>query len=195
MAKKQAKPGNDLMAMFEEDAPTVESLPAEKIAMVSRLAMRQAELEAEVLKLSAELKAKVEEFTQVSEKELPDAMDALGLAELKLKTGEKIGIGTFYHASIPKAMEAAAFKFLRDLGDGSDALIKNEIRVTFGKGEDKAAESFIQIVVDKGYQYSAKKFVHPQTLKAFVKERAEGGKPVPETVFGVHVQKKALISR
>ena len=44
--------------------------------------------------------------------ELPDAMQAAGLTQIKLSTGENITISEFYNAHISKANQETAYRWL-----------------------------------------------------------------------------------
>mgnify|MGYP005744013839 FL=1 len=57
-----------------------------------------------------------------------------------------------------------------------DDIIKNEVKVTFGKGEDNKAGAFLDDAVSKGLSVDNKKTVHPSTLKAVIKDEMSQGK-------------------
>ena len=59
-----------------------------ELSIVSALANKQLQLVTEVAELEADLKAKKEELRLTSEQELPDAMQAAGLTQIKLNSGE-----------------------------------------------------------------------------------------------------------
>lgn len=178
---------------FEDNAPAVTRLPAEGLSQVSVLAAEQSRLEQEVSDAEAKLKNLKDELRKCAEERLPDAMLALGLESLTLDDGSRVNIRTDYHASIPAALEVKAFGWLRE--HNAESMIKNEIKAMFGKGEDALAAAMIQFAQGNKIDIKTKQAVHPQTLKAFVKENAEAGKPVPEDLFGVFVQKRAQITR
>ena len=68
-----------------------------------------------------------------SEQELPDAMQAAGLNQIVLSTGEKISINEFYNAHISKANQEVAYQWL--VANGHEGLIKNEVLLKFGREE------------------------------------------------------------
>ncbi len=97
------------------------------------------------------------------------------------------------HASIPADRKDEALGWLRT--EGLDDIIKNDVTCSFGKGEDNVAGDVLGMLQDRGYNASAKTYVHPMTLKAFVKERMESGKPIDLDMFGAFVANAAEIRR
>jgi hypothetical protein len=97
------------------------------------------------------------------------------------------------HASIPSERKDEAFGWLRS--EGLDDIIKNDVTISFGKGEDNVAGDLVGRLEAEGYVPSQKTYVHPSTLKAFVKERFESGKPIDLDMFGAFVANAAEIRR
>ena len=93
----------------------------------------------------------------------------------------------------PKDNMESAYKWLRDNGYGD--LIKNEIAVPFGRGEDERANDLLKTLVNNGYEPNQKTVVHPQTLKAFVKEQLESGKELPLDLLGAYAGQKTVIKK
>jgi hypothetical protein len=65
---------------------------------------------------------------------------------------------------------------LRD--NGLDDIIKNDVVLSFGRGEDDTANKVMLDLENKGFHPESKTHIHAMTLKAFVKERVESGKPI-----------------
>jgi predicted NACHT family NTPase len=80
---------------------------------------------------------------------------------------------------------------LRDNNHGD--LIKNTISVDFGRGEDNDAADLKQGLNDMGRSYTDKTGVHPQTLRAFVREQVESGQTLPLDLLGVFIGQKTTI--
>ena len=60
----------------------------------------------------------------------------------------------------------------------------------------KDAEAMMQWLKDNHFEALVRETVHPQTLKAWVKDRMEGGEDMPpETVLSVFVQRDARIRK
>ena len=130
---------------------------------------------------------------QISTVEIPAMMDDMQITKLKLKDGESVEIKKIYGAYIPPEQQEAAFTWLRNnnLGD----IIKNDITVTFGKGEDNKAAEYAVLAKGQGYEPVQKIGVHPQTLKAVVRERLESGQEMPSDLFKTYAGNSTKITR
>ena len=160
-----------------------------ELSIVSALANKQLQLATEVANLEAELKAKKEEFRTTSEQELPDAMQAAGLTQIKLSTGENITINEFYNAHISKANQEIAYNWL--MKNGHEGLIKNEVSLKFGREESEVVEQTVSALQSRGLSPEVRQSVHPSTLKAFVKEQFTSGNDIPTEPFGIYIGTKA----
>lgn len=162
------------------------------LATLTGLAERQALLESEAADLEAQLTAKREELREVAERQVPELMDSLNLAEFRTASGLKIAVQETIRASIPAAQAPAAFAWLREHGHG--ALIKRALSVSFGKGEDDRAQALAAELEAKGFVPEDKTSVHPSTLAAFVREKLQAGAELPVELFGVHRQRASKIA-
>jgi len=129
----------------------------------------------------------------LSQFEIPTMMEEMHITKLKLKDGESVEIKKIYGASIPVDRQEAAFTWLRDndLGD----IIKNDITVTFGRGEDNKASEYATLAQGQGFEPVQKIGVHPQTLKAVVRERLESGQEMPSDLFKTYAGNSTKITR
>ncbi len=109
-----------------------------------------------------------------------------------LKNGAKVQVKPFYAGKISDENKEEAFKWLRQHGFGS--LIKREISAKFGKGQDKLATMALEALEKLGCDPGDKTSVHPQTLKAFIKEQVEAGKNLPTDLLGVFVGKVTKVT-
>ena len=164
-----------------------------ELSIVSALANKQLQLATEVANLEAEVKAKKEEFRTTSEQELPDAMQAAGLTQIKLSTGENITINEFYNAHISKANQEIAYNWL--MKNGHEGLIKNEVSLKFGREESEVVEQTVSALQSRGLSPEVRQSVHPSTLKAFVKEQFTSGNDIPTEPFGIYIGTKAVIKK
>lgn len=149
-----------------------------------------------VEKADTELKAKKEKARILREETLPGAMQELGVTEFKLDSGQRISVRQEVYAQIPAASKGAAFQWLRD--HGFDGLIKTGVTTEFGRGESEEAAKLLERLHTEGFiNASLKEDVHPQTLKAFLKEQinAGGDDPVPLDLFGARPVFTAKISK
>lgn len=180
--------------MAADDAGHVVSTDDDK-KRIANLAFQLVNLEKELADLEENLRAKKEQVRRVTEQDLPEAMDKIGMAEFKLTDGTKIGVSKFYNASISEERKPEAFGWLEDNGHAS--IIKTEVSVKFGKGELELAKEFLEFArgwnganIDPGLDQS----VHWQTLRAFVKEQVESGASLPFDTFGVYIGRKAKVT-
>ena len=139
------------------------------------------------------LKDLKKEYLRISGEVIHTMMSEMGLAELKLHDGSHLKVSTTYRASITEANKEMAFNWLRDNGLGD--IIKNEILVSFGRNEDNKAADYAALAKGQGFQPTQKMKVEPMTLKALVRERIEGGKPIPTEIFGIFSENKTTIKR
>jgi len=117
----------------------------------------------------------------------------MGLSYLKLADGSSVEVKTNYSATITQANKEAAFNWLRENGLGD--IIKNELTVSFGRNEDNKAAAYAELAKGQGKQPTQKLKVEPLNLKALVRERIEGGKPLPTEIFNVFIGNKTTIKR
>ena len=164
-----------------------------ELSIVSALANKQLQLATEVAELEANLKAKKEELRLTSEQELPDAMQAAGLTQIKLNTGENISINEFYNAHISKANQEKAYEWLT--ANGHEGLIKNEVLLKFGREESLVVDETVSALQARGLSPQVRQSVHPSTLKAFVKEQFTSGNDIPTEPFGIYIGTKATIKK
>ena len=139
------------------------------------------------------LKQRKKDLEQISGEAIPTMLTEMGLSYLKLADGSSVEVKTNYSATITLANKEKAFNWLRenDLGD----IIKNELTVSFGRNEDNKAAEYADLAKGQGYQPTQKLKVEPMTLKALVRERIEGGKPLPTEIFNVFIGNKTTIKR
>lgn len=162
-----------------------------ELAQLSLLAEQQAKAAAEVARLEAELTAARESLRDYAERQVPDMMDQVGMAEFKTASGLKIKIEETIRASIPKASAPSAFAWLREHGHA--AMIKRVISVALGKGEEERAQK-LHDMLDSEFEVDDAQNVHPSTLSAFVREKLRDGEDVPLDLFGVFRSRVSKLS-
>ena len=144
--------------------------------------------------LMAKAKAKEQEISDLEQKSIPDLMTAMGITGFDLEDCRKLTCNRMYFASISEVNRPRAWGWLKS--NDHDDIIKNVLTLTFGKGEDEQASQAINSIKKLGYVPSQERRIHGQTLKAFVKEMAEEGDPVPdveESGITVHMGYKVKI--
>ena len=188
---------NDLLAEMASDSGTtsdkIDQLQEGKLDAVSRLANEAAALEqklADAEKLMKETKAALHKIT---DEQLPEALEVMGLQKFTLTDGSEIAIKPIYAASIPKDRKEEAFQWLRDNDHGD--LVKNLVSVSFGRGEDDTAKEFVGLCGAQGFVPTQAEKVEPSTLRGWLRERVEAGDPVPLDLFGAFISQRATIKR
>jgi hypothetical protein len=167
---------DDVIAQALRDAgQTAPEVKEDSLSTVSRLATRQLELTRQVQEATEKLERLQSELKMVSERDLPIAMLEAGFKKFVMDNGASISIEKYYGASISVDNRPRAFQWLID--NGHAGILKTEVTVPFGKGQDARDEA--KDLADKlkveGYDASHEESVHPQTLKAWVREQLENG--------------------
>ena len=187
---------NDLLDEMEADmeaASEFNKITTDGLKTVSSLAQEVSNWEGKVAELEEQLRTAKAKLLELTDRDLPDMMAEVGITNFTLADGSKLEVKQTYGARIPVVHRDAAFAWLKE--KGHDDIIKNLVSVPFGRGEDSLATDFINLAQKNGYAPDQKKEVHPQTLKAFVKEQLEKGQEVPMDLFGVFTGQRASIKR
>lgn len=156
-------------------------------------AKHQQELEILIADSEFKLKNLKEYHRKQSQEIVPNMMAELEINSFELDNGYKVSIKDSYFASIPEANLYACFEWLR--GNGLDGIIKTVVAANFGKGEDQEAQKVLDMLTEAGVVADVKSTIHPQTLKAFVKERIIKGLEFDLDLFGASVVKTTVISK
>jgi hypothetical protein len=184
-----------MMDIFEDifdEAGALGSVDASTGKTLSDLVRKLRAVEDNISDTEQHLKALKAEKQKLSVENIPALMDEMGVERLDVD-GVTVTRKMMVHASIPKDRKDEALGWLRS--EGLDDIIKNDVTCSFGKGEDNIAGDVLGMLQERGYDASAKTYVHPMTLKAFVKERMESGKPIDLDMFGAFVANAAEIRR
>jgi len=189
---------NDILAMMEEDfektiASSVEKLDQSGTVTVASLAREIRQTEQEIEDLEKDLKARKEKLLKLTDQEMPSLMAEMGISSLTLEDGAVVKVTQTYGASILVENRPKAYDWLRD--HGYDDIIKNTVACQFGRGEDDRAIKFAEFAANNGFAPEQKTEIHPQTLRAFVKERVENGDEFPMELFGAYVGQRATIKK
>lgn len=178
------EPLSDFDAASGAEQLTIERvLPVQddRLTTIVAVAKRLDELAEEIGRDTAALENKQAALKDLAERQLPDLLRSVGLTEMLLVGGRRISTKTDYFASIPKG-SAATYAWLRERNMGG--IIKEEISVVAGLRTR---------LTEAGIPFEAKETVHPSTLRAFAKEQAEAGNPLPPELFQVHAVERAVI--
>ena len=187
---------NDIFEdMFEnivDDAAALETLDTGDMQTLSTAVRRLRQIELDVEQAEQHLKYLKQQKHSVSSEVIPQLMDQMGVERVDVD-GLTCTKKQVVHASIPQDRKQEAFEWLRE--QGCDDIIKNDVTVSFGRGKDNEAGHVIGALRELGYEPEQKTQVHPMTLKAFVRERVENGKPIDLDMFGAFISNVAQIKR
>lgn len=170
-----------------------ENVATNILAALSSLAMQQKLAERAVEEAELKLAEAKAELVRISEREIPELMDAAEVTTFTTKDGILIKIKEKIRGSIPKDNEDRAFKWLKD--HQHDDLIKREFKIVFGKKEEEWAEAFHAELKkrEKPLAFEIKRTIHPSTLSSFVASQLEQGVDFPMDTFGVFRQRASVI--
>ncbi len=188
--------------MTEKDSMVEEFLRASEevvvpndatLCRVRDLIRLQLDLEDQIKALSVQVEAAKAALARVQEIDLPSSLQEYGMAEIRMEDGTRVTVKQEYYASIKEEKKGEAFGWLIDNFHGD--LIKHDLITSFTKGMSDEARRVMELLDENNIEYVDKKHVHPQTLRAFVREQIEAGNPIPLETFGVHVRQVARIKR
>jgi len=74
-------------------------------------------------------------------------------------------------------------------------VIKSEVTVTLSAGEQAQADQIAELISAAGFLPVQEQTVHPQTLRALVREQLAAGNPIPLELFGARVVTQAHLDR
>jgi len=143
---------------------------------------RLLELEIAISGLEEDARDLKEKARIIREETIPNALNEIGVSSITLDSGQKVTVTNEIYASIPVKNRDKAFKWLVE--NGFSGLIKTEVKVPFPREALDQATSFAEDLMNDGYDVTLLENVHPQTLKAFIKEQIADGNNIPLDLFG-----------
>lgn len=185
---------------FSSDADGLEAVENETeglggMGRLSELVVAQLGLEDEIEELSLRLQDLNDRYERIRKDQIPTLMDELNLTKLTTKDGHVLELKDVVNASIPKEepRRSSAFAWLKREGHGD--IIKNEVKVLFGRGEDEKAEELLERLEADGLEPQRMVSVHPQTLSALVRTLRREGRNVDAECLSIYEAKIAKIKR
>ena len=192
---QQNQPFNDMAELFEQDSmeeATEKEVPRnEKLKELAVLIDKMQKHELEMQRLSKLLAAETEKYNKINNVMIPDLFEELGLKKISLSNGRTVEIKSSYVGSITEDRKPQCFEWLEN--KGYDAIIKHDVISKFKKGETTEHDNLVKVLIDLGVTFEDKKYVHPQTLKSFIKEQLESGADFPQELFGVVAIRKTIV--
>ena len=186
---------NDMAELFEQDSmeeATEKEVPRnEKLKELAVLIDKMQKHELEMQRLSKLLAAETEKYNKINTLMIPDLFEELGLKKISLSNGRTVEIKSSYVGSITEDRKPQCFEWLEN--KGYDSIIKHDVISKFKKGETAEHDNLVKVLIDLGVTFEDKKYVHPQTLKSFIREQLESGADFPQELFGVVAIRKTIV--
>lgn len=164
---------------------------AADLTQLSKLVNSAAQCNRQIAVLEEKLKEAKENLKTLTEQDIPDLMMNIGMTEVRTKEGNVVTIRNMVACSITDETRDEALGWLRS--NGHDGIIKSTVVAEFGRGMDAMRAKIIKRLAELNIPAQAKETVHPQTLKAFVKETLEEGVPIPTGPFHIYQYRQAVI--
>ena len=168
----QEHPNIELAKIMASDSDgsahqAMEHVDQKGLATVAELARKIRDHEETIEALEEVLKTSKKALRTLTDEDLPAMLAELGINSFSLEDGSTVEVKQTYGASILVDKRPEAYEWLR------------------AHGYDD--------IITQGYLPEQKTAVHPQTLRAFVKERCEEGDAFPMELFGAWIGQRAVI--
>lgn len=163
--------------------------PEEKIKRLSSLCRQQLQIETELSELEQALVNKKLELEKVSEHEIPDLMDELGIDEFRLRSGIRVTVVPYFSGKIttPEALD-----WLEENEHGD--IIKGSITIPYPKGyEQGKLKAIVDMAQALGLPADNREEVHHSTLRAWIKVMVLTGQDFPRELFNVYVGRETKL--
>lgn len=168
---------------IQPDLPGTEPDPNDKLGQIMALANKMEALHVLQTEKIQELEVITEDGKRIQEVLLPDLMTEVGLTELTLTSGRKIIIKRDIFTNVSKERFDAAEKWL--IANNMASIIKTQVIVP---------DEFVTQLMLMKLPFEVKKSIHPQTLKALVKEQIEqNNSTFPKETFAVFEKTMAMV--
>ena len=168
----------------------------QQLASISDLMVREDSLARALETQQALAEQLATQLNELRTKALPEAMTAAGVDRFRCATTGTEARLAFDCSGALGSDEAERERKLDILCEnGADEIVKTEVTVAFGKGEDAKALSLAGELVRRGLAVAKRRNIHPQTLRAWVRERMEEGAELPLSEVGLWYGQIAKIKR
>lgn len=173
---------------FQAEAPTVDSL-----SRLGALAQDLYLAELEQAQAEENLKAAQRKVRDISEHQIPELMDEVGVSEFTTKSGIKLAVTDNLRVSPPAARRQEAYDWLIERGYGD--LVKHNVIIGFGRDEEATAMELINHLDEMGLRTKDERKVESQTLKKQIRELLAEGADVPLDLFGTTQYRQTKITQ
>jgi hypothetical protein len=182
---KKKREERDLASMMTNDAiETTQEVPKEeKLGELAKAVKKMMDLDQQLQKIQENFSRLNSEYENIQKNVIPDIFDEIGISDFTMADGTKVRVDRDYAASITEENKPRAFGWLKK--QGHEDIIKHDVVVKLKKGEIDTYKELVNDLNLMGIDYNDKEYVHPQTLKAFVKEQMANGSNIPQEAFGI----------
>jgi hypothetical protein len=163
----------------------------QKLGIISKLISEKLEAEKALEKLNEEAKKISDRIKYIGSDLVPTLFDELGLSKVSLSDGTGVAIKTDYNAAITEEKKADCFAWLAK--NKLDTVIKNKIDVELKKDDLAHSKELTTLLKKLRLKFTEKKSVHPQTLKALVREQIVENTSFPQDLFSVYKYRETII--
>lgn len=163
----------------------------EEIEEITRLAEAQHKAALRVEVLEAELADAKEDYRDISERQLPEKMDTLGLPMFETATGISVKIKEKVRGSLNAENRPKGHAWLEANGFGG--MIKSNVVVPFKRDQIDEANELVSRLQKENRQSVLERKVEASTLAAFIREQLAAGKDIPLDTFSVFRQRVAEV--
>ena len=170
-------------------AASTSAIPAaEKLGILANLCQKYRDAEDEISALEEKLSAAKKALVVISEIQIPEIFNELGLKEFKLSNGLRVSVNPFFSGKITSD---EGYEWLEENGFGD--IVKYDFTVSIKRNDAELLEDVKKLVGEIGLDYKEKYGVHPMTFSAFLKEQITGGHELPRELLGVYTGFKTKI--
>jgi hypothetical protein len=134
------------------------------LAELTKLVRQLISAREEIERIEGELASAKEVERDLSQVQIPQLVNAAGLSQITLSTGEKVKVKEDVSVSVPPEKQNAFMEWL--MRRGEDDIVK--VNVAFDKMEPEKLADLMALLSD--YSCEVKKGVHPQTLAKYFRE-------------------------
>lgn len=145
---------------------TADEIDTSELTELEELVKTYKLLQREIEEREAELSRCKEAFRMVAQESIPSLLNQHGLAEIKLRSGDKVIVKEDASVSVPDDKKPAFFEFLKSRDE--EDIIK--LHIAFKKMPIEKQKELFDFLNNYEYEYEADRGVHPMTLKSYFKK-------------------------
>jgi hypothetical protein len=169
------------------------SVTDDKLEEIVKLGAEMSSLIIQVRKIEQILEAKKKELETIQRFTLPEAMDAIGMSQFRLRTGETITVNNVFRLSYEKDKIDQIDHWLDQ--HGHTGLVKRRLIVTIPRGDkSNRVAAIAEAAKESGYEVVDEKNIHWQTLNKWGRECNEQGEVIPDDLFNVYTGREAKVT-